>query len=75
MYDETVLQQPSAAAYVEKAINCPKNEMVDEINYIIHDICLGELVLYLSSYSIIPHSSNGAETEALYPPESRHIKF
>jgi len=69
VYDQSILSQPSATVLAERAIICPKNETVDEINDLIHDMCAGESVSYLSTNSIVPHSMNGDETETLFPIE------
>lgn len=69
IYDKDTLESPSAQIFQDKAIVCPKNETVDEINKEVLSLVKGETKTYLSSDEVIPLGRDGAATELLYPPE------
>ncbi|KAJ0522340.1 putative DNA helicase [Helianthus annuus] len=69
VYNETVLHSPTSSNMADRAIICPKNETVDEINDIILATSPGECVTYLSTDSMTPYSCNDSVTDAMYPTE------
>ncbi|KAI3675989.1 hypothetical protein L1987_85585 [Smallanthus sonchifolius] len=69
IYDEDTLNHPTTSNISDKAIICPKNETVDEINEMVHVMSPGECFTYLSTDSMIPHSCNDGVTDAMYPTE------
>ncbi|XP_076918697.1 uncharacterized protein LOC143579202 [Bidens hawaiensis] len=69
IYDTDTLQNPSPATLSRKAIVCPTNETTHQINTIVHNMCPGTSISYLSTDSIIPSASTQVDTHALYPSE------
>ncbi|KAJ0752921.1 putative DNA helicase [Helianthus annuus] len=73
IYDAQLLANPSPAAISERAIICPKNDTVDEINDLVHAMSPGECTSYFSTDSMVPHSKDGSEIDAMYPPEYLNV--
>ncbi|KAD7479922.1 hypothetical protein E3N88_03058 [Mikania micrantha] len=69
IYDNDTLQHPTPTRLCGKAIICPTNEHVEEINYMIIKIAPGTAVTYASNDTIIPLAGNQGDIEVLYPPE------
>nr|GEV05639.1 DNA helicase [Tanacetum cinerariifolium] len=69
MYNENTLQHPTASDLQQKAIVCPKNTTVDEINETVLEMLHGKSMVYTSSDEAIPVGSDCGEVELLYPPE------
>ncbi|KAK1411421.1 hypothetical protein QVD17_37970 [Tagetes erecta] len=56
VYDNDVVTHPTAYILAQRAIRCPKNEFVNEINDLVLNMCNGDLVFYYSTDSMVPHS-------------------
>ncbi|XP_076924580.1 uncharacterized protein LOC143587076 isoform X1 [Bidens hawaiensis] len=69
IYDYNTLQNPTPATLCGKAIVCPKNENVDDINSIILKMVPGTTTTYVSNDTMIPLAGDQGDTEVLYPPE------
>ncbi|KAK9075082.1 hypothetical protein SSX86_003401 [Deinandra increscens subsp. villosa] len=69
IYDNSTLTNPTAETLSQKAIVCPKNETVDEINDIVLKMTSGNMTTYFSTDTVVPHVTNEGETEILYPTE------
>ncbi|XP_071739259.1 uncharacterized protein [Rutidosis leptorrhynchoides] len=69
IYDEGLLQFPDAGKLQQQAIVCPKNETVDTINNMILKNIEGLQKNYTSCDTATPYSSDGGQTELLYPTE------
>nr|GEW48544.1 ATP-dependent DNA helicase PIF1-like [Tanacetum cinerariifolium] len=66
IYDDTTLKTPTAGSLQEKAIVCPKNATVDDVNAKILSNIEGQRKIYLINDEAI---LMGSETELLYPTE------
>nr|XP_043614074.1 uncharacterized protein LOC122586020 [Erigeron canadensis] len=69
IYDDDYLKNIRPETLSQKAIVCPKNDTVNEINDLILLKAPGDSKVYLSTDSITPHVGCQSDTEALYPPE------
>jgi hypothetical protein len=69
IYDTLTLQSPCAKNLADKAIVCPKNETVDEINKLVLQRAPGDTSQYLSTDSITPRAGDKGDTELMYPIE------
>ncbi|XP_076905527.1 uncharacterized protein LOC143561290 [Bidens hawaiensis] len=69
IYDADTLQNPSPVTLSRKAIVCPTNEMVHDINTIVHNMCPGTSMCYISTDSITPRVGTHVDPDALYPTE------
>ncbi|GJY71242.1 DNA helicase [Tanacetum coccineum] len=69
IYDEATLKTPTASAFQEKAIVCPKNDTVDAVNARILSSVEGVTKTYLSTDEAIPLGRETSETDMLYPME------
>ncbi|XP_076942078.1 uncharacterized protein LOC143611825 [Bidens hawaiensis] len=69
IYDDETLYNPTTTTLSKKAIVCPKNDMVHEINSILINMTLGTINQYTSIYSIVPQPGDNGDTEILYPSE------
>ncbi|KAJ0799663.1 putative DNA helicase Pif1, P-loop containing nucleoside triphosphate hydrolase [Helianthus annuus] len=69
VYDEFILNYPSAENLSNRAIVCPKNETADEINKIVLNLTPGETRSYISYDSMVPYAQNTTDVDALYPQE------
>ncbi|GKC12382.1 DNA helicase [Tanacetum coccineum] len=69
IYDDNTLKTPNAAALQEKAIVCPKNDIVDVVNAKILSAIKGQIKTYLSKDDAILMDRETSETEMLYPME------
>ncbi|XP_076946888.1 uncharacterized protein LOC143618659 [Bidens hawaiensis] len=69
IYDKDTLQNPSPESLSRKAIVCPTNETVHDINTLVHNMCPGRTVCYLSADSITPNEGTHVDPCALYPLE------
>ncbi|XP_021979410.1 uncharacterized protein LOC110875522 [Helianthus annuus] len=69
IYNTELLTYPTPALIAERAIICPKNDTVREINNIVQAFTPRESITYYSTDSMVPHSKNGEETDATYPIE------
>ncbi|XP_076923640.1 uncharacterized protein LOC143585838 [Bidens hawaiensis] len=69
IYDNDTLQNPDATTLSRKAIICPTNNMVHEINSMVIDIAAGTTRTYTSIDSIVPHPGDNTDIEVLYPVE------
>ncbi|XP_022024062.1 uncharacterized protein LOC110924353 [Helianthus annuus] len=73
IYDAQLLANPSPAAISERAIICPKNDTVYEINDLVDAMPPGECTSYFSTDSMVPHSKIGSEIDAMYAPEYLNV--
>ncbi|GKD66256.1 DNA helicase [Tanacetum coccineum] len=69
IYDDTTLKTPTAGSLQEKAIMCPKNATIDDVNAKILSNIEGQRKIYLSNDEAIPMVGETSETELLYPTE------
>lgn len=69
IYPHDALHKPTTTTFCDRAIICPKNENVNDINNHILNTLSKEATNYLSADSIIPHANEKGDTEILYPPE------
>ena len=69
IYDSESLASPTAESLQQKAIVCPKNETVDEINKKILETLHAQGRSYRSYDQATPKMNDGGATELLYPPE------
>nr|GEU38552.1 ATP-dependent DNA helicase PIF1-like [Tanacetum cinerariifolium] len=69
IYDQTTLKTPTGEALQEKAIMCPKNDIVDAVNAKILSLIEGRGKTYLSKDEAIPMGKETSETKLLYPME------
>nr|XP_043620342.1 ATP-dependent DNA helicase PIF1-like [Erigeron canadensis] len=69
IYDEDCLKNIRPETLSQKAIVCPKNDTVNEINDLILLRAPGDSKVYLSTDLITPHIGYQSDTETLYPPE------
>ncbi|GKA06643.1 DNA helicase [Tanacetum coccineum] len=69
IYDEATLKTPTASAFQEKAIVCPKNDTADAVNARILSSVEGVTKTYLSRDEAIPLGRETSETDMLYPME------
>ncbi|KAD5508647.1 hypothetical protein E3N88_16350 [Mikania micrantha] len=69
IYNDSVLQFPTAENLSDKAIICPKNETANYINGLILEKAPGQIFTYLSTDSITPRTGDRGDTEMLYPPD------
>ncbi|XP_076895734.1 uncharacterized protein LOC143548453 [Bidens hawaiensis] len=69
IYDIDSLQNPSPLTLSGKAIVCTTNEIVHEINTIVHNMGPRTGMSYLSTNSIVPNAGTDADSDALYPSE------
>ncbi|GJV56891.1 DNA helicase [Tanacetum coccineum] len=60
---------PEELCLQQKAIVCPKNTTVDEINETVLEMLHGKSMVYTSSDKAIPVGSDRGEVELLYPPD------
>ncbi|GJU45743.1 DNA helicase [Tanacetum coccineum] len=67
IYDEATLKTPTASAFQEKAIVCPKNDTADAVNARILSSVEGVTKTYLSRDEAIPLGREINETDMLYP--------
>nr|XP_043630145.1 uncharacterized protein LOC122601453 [Erigeron canadensis] len=66
VYSKEILQSPTAINISNRAIICPRNDTVDEINELILNKSPGILRTYLSTDSMILHSKNSGVTDLMY---------
>ncbi|GJU24125.1 DNA helicase [Tanacetum coccineum] len=69
IYDDATLKTPTADAFQEKAIVCPKNDAADAVNAKILASVEGVTKTYLSKDEAIQMGRETSETEMLYPIE------
>ncbi|GJR23423.1 DNA helicase [Tanacetum coccineum] len=69
IYDDATLKTPTASAFQEKAIVCPKNDTADAVNAKILSSVEGVTKTYLSRDEAIPMGGETSETDMLYPME------
>ncbi|XP_076944394.1 uncharacterized protein LOC143615019 [Bidens hawaiensis] len=69
VYDGSILNNPCAQNLSDRAIVCPKNATVEQINDLILESCPGEYKTYLSKDTIVPYSLNRGDIDILYPEE------
>ncbi|XP_076894065.1 uncharacterized protein LOC143546210 [Bidens hawaiensis] len=69
IYDNDTLQNPDATTLSRKAIICPTNNMVHEINSMVIDMAAGTTRTYTSIDSVVPHPGDNTDIEVLYPVE------
>nr|XP_043611847.1 ATP-dependent DNA helicase PIF1-like [Erigeron canadensis] len=67
VYTKEMLHSPTPTDIATRAIICPRNDTVDEINKLILNMSSDTLQTYLSTDSMIPHSKNGGVTDLMYP--------
>ncbi|XP_071695802.1 uncharacterized protein [Rutidosis leptorrhynchoides] len=67
IYDEELLQIPSATLLQQQLIVCPKNSDADNINESILSMVRRQETTYLSSDTATPQINDRGETELLYP--------
>ncbi|XP_071713564.1 uncharacterized protein [Rutidosis leptorrhynchoides] len=67
IYNDVLLQNPTASLLQQQMIVCPKNSDADEINDSILCMVRREQTTYLSSDLATPRANDGGETELLYP--------
>ena len=73
IYGDDILRNPTATSIAERAIICPKNETVDQINGMVHATLHAGSTTYRSTDSMVPCSQNGVETDAMYPTEYLNV--
>ncbi|CAI9270649.1 unnamed protein product [Lactuca saligna] len=73
IYDNITLENPTILNLSEKAIVCPKNETVHEINMMVLKKTAGNSKIYLSTDSIILNAGCDGDSGLLYPPEYLHM--
>ncbi|GJT71904.1 DNA helicase [Tanacetum coccineum] len=69
IYNDATLKTPTANAFQEKAIVCPKNDVADAVNAKILASVEGVTKTYLSRDESIQMGRETSETEMLYPIE------
>ncbi|KAL3639082.1 hypothetical protein CASFOL_016989 [Castilleja foliolosa] len=69
IYDDYILNNPSADILSTRAIVCPTNETSDVINKLVLSYTPGDSKLYSSYDVMIPHGGTHADIDALYPQE------
>ncbi|XP_076928068.1 uncharacterized protein LOC143591886 [Bidens hawaiensis] len=69
IYNANTLQKLNATTLSKKAIICPKNETVNEINSIVINMTPGTTKAYTSIDSVVPHLGDNSDIELLYPVE------
>nr|GEW82237.1 DNA helicase [Tanacetum cinerariifolium] len=69
IYDDATLKAPTANAFQEKAIVCPKNDAADVVNAKILSSVEGVAKTYLSRDEAIQMGRETSETKMLYPLE------
>ncbi|XP_076951543.1 uncharacterized protein LOC143624937 [Bidens hawaiensis] len=69
IYNADTLQNLNATTLSKKAIICPKNETVKEINSIVINMTPGTTRTYTSIDSVVPHPGDNSDIELLYPVE------
>ncbi|GJW69018.1 DNA helicase [Tanacetum coccineum] len=69
IYDDATLKTPTASAFQEKAIVCPKNDTADAVNAKILSSVEGVTKTYLSRDEAIPIGGETSKTDMLYPME------
>ncbi|XP_076956132.1 uncharacterized protein LOC143631176 [Bidens hawaiensis] len=67
IYNADTLQNLNATTLSKKAIICPKNETVNEINSIVINMTPGTTRTYTSIDSVVPHPGDNSNIELLYP--------
>ncbi|KAM0010388.1 putative DNA helicase [Helianthus debilis subsp. tardiflorus] len=69
IYDEKTLIEPTVVSLSAKAIVCPKNDTVDDINLKVINMVTGTSTIYHSIDSLIPTAGTNEDIESLYPRE------
>ncbi|XP_076931482.1 uncharacterized protein LOC143596652 [Bidens hawaiensis] len=69
IYDNDTLKNPDATTLSRKAIVCPTNNMVHEINSMVLDMAAGPTKTYTSIDSVVPHPGDNTDIDVLYPVE------
>ncbi|XP_022041450.2 uncharacterized protein LOC110944034 [Helianthus annuus] len=69
IYDDKTLTEPTVASLSAKAIVCPKNDTVDDINLKVINMVSGTSTMYHSIDSLIPTAGTNEDIESLYPTE------
>ncbi|XP_076938438.1 uncharacterized protein LOC143606610 [Bidens hawaiensis] len=69
IYDNDTLHTPDATTLSRKAIICPKNDVVHEINAMVINMAPGTATTYTSIDSVVPHPGDNTDIEVLYPVE------
>ncbi|XP_071689999.1 uncharacterized protein [Rutidosis leptorrhynchoides] len=69
IYDDQLLEYPTAVELQRKVIVCPKNDATDMINELILNKIHRKNKVYISSDSAKPYVNDGGESELLYPIE------
>ncbi|KAL3634028.1 hypothetical protein CASFOL_021082 [Castilleja foliolosa] len=69
IYDDFILNNPSADNLSTRAIVCPTNDTSDDINKAVLGLTPGDCKVYTSYDVMVTHGGSHADTEALYPQE------
>ncbi|KAD4586012.1 hypothetical protein E3N88_23613 [Mikania micrantha] len=69
IYDNDTLLHPTPAALCGKAIICPTNEHIEDINSMIIKIVPSTSVTYTSTDNVIPLTGSQGDIKVLYPLE------